>query len=71
MGNDVHKQIKKLLKKDFKSYVLVTCKSTSQEGFMQVEMSYDGDSVLASYLIEGVQEHLDQENNNQSLELIQ
>ena len=71
MGSDVHKQIKKLLKKDFKAYVLVTCKASSPDGFMQVEMSYDGDPVLAAYLMEGAQEKLDQENNAQSLELIQ
>jgi hypothetical protein len=41
--------------------VLVTCKPACPEGKMQVEMSYDGDPVLAAYLMEGASEYLEQE----------
>lgn len=58
---DIHKRIKKLLEKDFDGYVLVTCKPAGLDGKMQVEMSYDGDPVLAAYLMEGAQGYLEEE----------
>ncbi len=33
-------------------YVLITCGNPSADGEMQVEMTYEGDRVLASYLLE-------------------
>ncbi len=33
-------------------YVLITCGAPSESGQMQVEMTYEGDKVLASYLLE-------------------
>ncbi|PCI92982.1 hypothetical protein COB11_06160 [Candidatus Aerophobetes bacterium] len=36
-------------------YVLITCGEPSADGNMQVEMTYEGDRVLASYLIESAQ----------------
>lgn len=33
-------------------YVLITCTQPNAKGEMQVEMTYDGDEALASYLIE-------------------
>jgi hypothetical protein len=67
--NDIHKRIRKLLEKDFEGYVLVTCKPAGLDGKMQVEMSYEGDPVLAAYLMEGAQEYLDEEEDSE-LELL-
>lgn len=39
-------------------YVLLTCSRPSQEGEMEVEMFYEGEDHLASYLIESAQEVL-------------
>jgi hypothetical protein len=36
-------------------YVLIKCKEPNEKGDMQVEMTYEGDPVLASYLIETAQ----------------
>ncbi len=33
-------------------YVLITCAEPTEDGKMQVEMTYDGDPSLAAYLIE-------------------
>jgi hypothetical protein len=36
-------------------YVLIKCKEPNEKGDMQVEMTYEGDPILASYLIESAQ----------------
>lgn len=50
------KNIKRFLKKKEKGrticYVLLTCEEPSDEGKMNVEMKYEGDQYLASYMIE-------------------
>lgn len=40
-------------------YVLIKCKEPNEKGDMQVEMTYEGDPVLASYLIETAQGMID------------
>jgi hypothetical protein len=42
-------------------YVLITCSKPSSEGKMQVEMTYEGDAILASYLIESANSLMDQD----------
>ena len=39
-------------------YVLITCAEPSEEGQMEVEMTYEGDHDLASYLIDSAQSFL-------------
>ncbi|NGX45786.1 MAG: hypothetical protein K940chlam2_00966 [Chlamydiae bacterium] len=39
--------------------VLITCEEPSEDGRMQVEMTYEGDSVLAAYLLENAQSIMD------------
>ncbi len=70
MKEDIHKRIKKLLGKDYAGYVLVTCKRPVADGHMQVEMTYDGNPILAAYLLEGAQEYLDEEEEEVGLELM-
>lgn len=62
MKADFHKRVRKLLEKHFQGYVLITCKPATKDGHMQVEMSYEGDPVLAAYMMEGAQDYLDQED---------
>jgi len=45
-------KIKKLLMEDHAGYVLITCSNPSINGMMNVELSYEGDDALASYLLE-------------------
>jgi hypothetical protein len=47
-----YKEIKKFLKNNNACYVLLTCSDPAKDGNMQVDMAYDGDEVLASYLLE-------------------
>lgn len=42
-------------------YILITCEEPDAYGNMHVEMKYEGDSCLASYLLHGAQAYLDQE----------
>ena len=55
----VPNNLKKVLQKDNACYILITCGKPSKDGNMQVEMSYEGDAFLASYLIEGAQSVID------------
>lgn len=50
--------LKELLAQDNECYVLITCKKSSKEGKMEVEMTYEGDACLAAYLIESAQNYL-------------
>jgi len=70
MAEDVHKKIRKLLAKEYAGYVLVTCKQPISDGRMQVEMTYEGDPVLAAYLLEGAQGYLDEEEQDVRMELL-
>lgn len=62
MKSDIQKQIKKLLDKRHNAcYILITCEEPSDDGKMQVEMTYEGDSDLAAYLIQNAQVFFDQQ----------
>ncbi len=49
-------KIKSELADRYACYVLITCGEAGSDGSMQVEMSYEGDEVLASYLVENAQQ---------------
>ena len=57
-------EIKAELSKDHACYVLVTCNTPSEDGKMQVEMSYEGDPVLAAYLLQGAQNFLEEQEDH-------
>jgi hypothetical protein len=59
MINQIDKDIRDLLAKKHACYVLITCDSPTVEGKMNVEMSYEGDPALASYLLQGALEYID------------
>jgi len=52
-------KIRKTLSDHYSCYVLITCGSPTQEGKMDVEMSYEGDEVLAAYLVDNAQQVFD------------
>ncbi len=56
----VHDKIRKILR-DHVGYVLVTCRPTELPGRMEVEVSYEGDPDLASYLVDGAQGYFENE----------
>jgi hypothetical protein len=61
MKHNRPKLLRKALNKNPACYVLITCGEPSEDGQMQVEMTYQGDAVLASYLLQGAQSFIDQE----------
>ena len=56
---DVPQDVKRVLSKKNACYVLITCEEPSEDGNMQVEMTYEGDACLAAYLIESAQGIID------------
>lgn len=48
-------------------YVLITCGEPTEDGRMHVEMTYEGDSLLAAYLLENAQSILDDQLTPQSM----
>lgn len=48
----------KQLKANHACYVLITCSEPSKSGDMEVEMNYEGDDVLVSYLVDSASEVL-------------
>jgi hypothetical protein len=51
--------VNKVLSQTNTAYVLITCGEPSKDGKMQVEMTYQGDEGLASYLLESAQRIID------------
>lgn len=45
-------ELKKILAEKQLSYVLITCTSPTNEGKMDIELDYQGDQDLLSYLID-------------------
>jgi hypothetical protein len=61
MDKRSRKHLQEVLDKDPSCYVLITCGQPSEDGQMQVEMTYQGDAMLASYLIQGAQFYIEEE----------
>jgi hypothetical protein len=59
MKKNVHKHFKTVAK-DYACYVLITCREQTDDGQMQVEMTYEGDAFLANYLLQGAQTVIDE-----------
>jgi hypothetical protein len=57
-------RIRNTLRNNHACYVLITCSDPSDEGKMEVEMSYDGDHCLASYLVDSAQNILEDQMPN-------
>lgn len=53
-------KVKKELSGRYACYVLITCTDPSGDGKMDVEMDYEGDEVLASFLLENAGQVFDQ-----------
>jgi hypothetical protein len=63
------KAIQDELAKEYACYVLITCDSATKDGKMQVEMSYEGDPTLAAYLLQGAQDFLENEEQQNEAKL--
>jgi hypothetical protein len=67
MNKRSRKHLQEVLNKNPSCYVLITCGQPSEDGEMQVEMTYQGDAALASYLLHGAQLYIDPEDEQQDL----
>lgn len=61
MKRNVQKSFRDALIKKHVCYVLITCDAPSDDGKMNVEMSYEGDATLAAYLLQGAQSFIDEQ----------
>ena len=61
MNHENYKKLMEKLSKDHSCFVLITCDNESGSGNMNVDMSYEGDPVLASFLLEGAKSRIDAE----------
>lgn len=59
--------LQKALHKKTSCYVLITCGEPSEDGEMPVEMTYQGEETLVSYLLQGAQLHIEQEEEEMGL----
>lgn len=64
MQNKIDKDIKDKLARNHACYVLITCDAPTVDGSMHVEMTYEGDPALASYLLHGAQHILDEDDSS-------
>ena len=55
----VEEEVRKTLEKGCACYVLICCSEPDASGKMQVEMQYDGDEMLAAFLIENAGQMFD------------
>lgn len=53
-------KVKKELSGQYCCYVLITCSEPSKDGNMEVEMNYEGDEMLAAFLLENAGQVFDQ-----------
>lgn len=63
MKSNMQKNLRDSLIKKHVCYVLITCDPPSDDGKMNVEMSYEGDASLAAYLLQGAQSFIDEHEN--------
>lgn len=54
--------LRQILAESHACYVLITCGEPTEDGKMQVEMTYDGDPSLAAYLIESAHSLIENQN---------
>ena len=65
MSDETLKQVTDILEEKHTCYVLITCDQPSSEGKMNVQMNYAGDPVLAAYLLQGAQNFLEEQEEEE------
>lgn len=61
MRRDKEQRIKETLAKNHDCYVLITCDGPTEQGQMQIEMTYEGDATVASYMLQGAQSYMNEQ----------
>lgn len=65
MNEREYQKIESTLSKQHACYVLITCKRPTKQGKMAVEMRTGGDPMLASYLINGARDLIEETADEQ------
>lgn len=55
MTREEQEQIAATLSRNHECYILITCDAPSDNGEMNVQMTYEGDATVAAFLLEGAQ----------------
>lgn len=63
MNKTSHKHVQRVLERNPCCYILIACGHPSEDGHIDVEMTYQGDASLAAYLLQSAQIRLDQEED--------
>jgi hypothetical protein len=61
MRHGNYEKLMELLAKEHSCFILITCDNKSSDGNMNVNMTYEGDPALASYLLDGAKARVDAE----------
>lgn len=64
MSKNSRKHLQEVLDKNPSCYVLITCGEPSEDGQMQVEMTYQGNIALVAYLLQDAQSFIDQQEEH-------
>jgi hypothetical protein len=59
MKSNIDKRTRDQLAKKHSCYILITCDEAAEDGNMEVNMTYEGDPILAACMLEGAQSLLD------------
>lgn len=70
MKRQIQKQLQEVMTKNPSCCVLISCGQPSENGDMKVEMTYYGDSSLASYLVRGAQHFFDENEQDSDYEML-
>jgi hypothetical protein len=62
MNKRGREHLRKALDKNLSCYVLITCEGPFEDGHMPVEMTYHGEESLVSFLLQGAQLRIDQDD---------
>ena len=68
MNEKALESLKDTLGKKCASYVLITCTEPDEEGKMEVDLNYEGEEDLASYLLDSAQQIFVSKERDESIE---
>jgi hypothetical protein len=61
MRRDVEKRIKDTLAKNHACYILITCDEPTEDGQMQINLTYEGPATIASYMLQDAQSYINEQ----------
>ena len=64
MKQGVSEEIRKALAAKHACYVLITCDEPSEDGQMEVKMTYEGDPILAAYMLQSAHAYIEEEGDD-------